>query len=113
MSTEQPQIFFGGPDLKKNLLRDVLLDQIKNSTPGSKIIWVCYYLNDPKIIETLNYAANNDIYVEVIIDADPRCTDINHNFLKSLRVGKQGSNNTDKIKKILAVSRHTVESPLA
>ncbi len=82
MSTEQPQIFFGGPDLKKNLLRDVLLDQIKSSTPGSKIIWVCYYLNDPKIIETLNYAANNDIYVEVIIDADARCTDINHNFLK-------------------------------
>lgn len=84
MPTKQSQIYFGGPDLKKNILRDILLDRINHSRPGSKIIWVCYYLNEPMIIESLLQAANNNIDIDIIIDENPRCPDINDNFLSAL-----------------------------
>jgi len=84
MSTEQSSIYFGGPDLKKNLLRDELLDRIKNTDPNGKILWVCYYLNDPQIVEALIAAANRNVYVDIIIDIASRRADINDDCINTL-----------------------------
>ena len=78
------EVYFGGPDLTKNLLRDTLLEQIEISPPQAEILWVCYYLNDPKIIQALSNAARRGVDVSLIIDANPRTPAVNQPAIKKL-----------------------------
>ena len=98
MSSKQSQIYFGGPDAEKNLLRDLLLEKIHLSQPGSKIIWVCYYLNDPLIIDALILAAQKNVYVDVIIDSNPRYSNINDELLRKLSISRELNVNITRIK---------------
>ena len=98
MSSEQSQIYFGGPDVKKHLLRDLLIEKIHLSQPGGKIIWVCYYLNDPHIIDALLDAAQRNVHVDIIIDSNPRCPSINDELSFKLDALSEGNINITTIK---------------
>ena len=74
---EQTHVFFGGPDLKKNALRDTLLAAINATPAGHDIKWVCYYLNDPDIVDAIIEAANRGVKVSIVLDAHPRIPEIN------------------------------------
>lgn len=77
-------VYFGGPDLTKNNLRDTLLQHIQNTPPKGTIAWVCYYFNEPVLLEALIEAANRGTQVELIIEDNPRCTEINQQCIYQL-----------------------------
>ena len=79
-----PEVYFGGPDITKNLLRDILLEQIEITPPQAEILWVCYYLNDAKIIQALINAARRGVAVSLVIDASPRTPAVNQPAIKKL-----------------------------
>ena len=85
MHSSTSKIYFGGPDLERHLLRDVLVDSIRNTPKGGHINWMCYYLNEPKIIQTLLDAANRGVKIVVFIDANPRVPEINLPGITQLR----------------------------
>ena len=79
------ETYFGGPDLAANCLRDILLEKIQTSPPGSQIHWMCYYLNDPAILEALIAAVNRGVQFNVIIDANARIPTINSASIEFLQ----------------------------
>ena len=85
MHSSTSNIYFGGPDLKQYLLRDVLVDSIRNTPTGGHISWMCYYLNEPKIIQTLLDAANRGVNIIIFIDANPRVPEVNLPCIAQLR----------------------------
>ena len=85
MQTSCSNVHFGGPDLKKYALRDILLDCI-NQTPASGIIhWICYYLNDRSILDALANAATRGVSITIFIEATPRIPEINRASIEYLR----------------------------
>ena len=81
---EDTHVFFGGPDLEKNALRNILLKAINATPAGYEIKWVCYYLNDPDIVDAIVNAVNRGVNVSIILDAHPRIPDINQYAIDTL-----------------------------
>ncbi len=79
------EVHFGGPDLRKNNLRDVLLQSIDAIPKGGNIDWMCYYLNDTSILNALIEAASRGVAVSLLIDAAPRIPSVNDLSLRYLR----------------------------
>ena len=70
-------IYFGGPDLAKNQLRDTLLASIQKTPSGATIKWLCYYLNDQAILNALINASKRSVNVTLLIDKHPRLPEVN------------------------------------
>ena len=83
---EGTSVYFGGPDLAKNALRDILLQAIESTPSGGEINWICYYFNETNIIDALIDAAKRDVHVTIILDAHPRIYDVNQHALSKLRL---------------------------
>ncbi|MFK8026577.1 MAG: phospholipase D-like domain-containing protein [Gammaproteobacteria bacterium] len=75
--TSSAETYFGGPDKNKNLLRDVLIQHIEAVPSNGNISWVCYYLNDPEIIQALINASKRGVQINLTIDGRPRTPSIN------------------------------------
>ena len=81
---EDTHVFFGGPDLQKDALRNILLESI-NATPADhQIKWICYYLNDKDIVKAIINAINRGVYVSIILDAHPRVPSVNQYAIDAL-----------------------------
>ena len=78
-------VYFGGPDLNKNNLRDILLRAIEASPSEGSIDWMCYYLNDATIQHALIEAASRGVTISIFIDANPRTPRVNKTIIQSLR----------------------------
>jgi phosphatidylserine/phosphatidylglycerophosphate/cardiolipin synthase-like enzyme len=76
---------FGGPDLAKNLLRDVLHASILQTPSGAEIKWLCYYLNDQTIIDALIGASRRSVNVTILIDKNPRTPQVNETSIRQLK----------------------------
>ena len=85
MQTTHKDIYFGGPDLKKNALRNVLLESIQAVPAGGEITWMCYYLNEQSILNALINAAKNGVNITILIDKNPRTPDVNKESLSQLK----------------------------
>ncbi|MDW3094311.1 MAG: phospholipase D-like domain-containing protein [Gammaproteobacteria bacterium] len=75
--TNLPTTYFGGPDKSKNLLRDILIEHINAVPANGNINWLCYYLNDPIILQALIDASTRGVNVELTLDGRPRSPSIN------------------------------------
>ena len=75
---------FGGPDLKKNNLRDILLQSIDAIPEGGNIVWMCYYLNDSSILHALVKASLRGVAITVLVDAKPRVPSVNNSSIHYL-----------------------------
>ena len=84
------RVYFGGPDLKNNALRDRLLQSIRDSSPNSTINWMCYYLNEPKIFNALLEAAGRGVKITILLERNPRTAAVNQFAIERLR--KQSDN---------------------
>lgn len=85
MQTSCSNVHFGGPDLKKYALRDILLKYIDQTPPGGMIHWVCYYLRDQLVLDALVNAATRGITITILIEANPRIPEINQPSIEYLR----------------------------
>ncbi len=77
MASSLPTTYFGGPDKTKNLLRDTLVEYIKAVPANGHISWLCYYLHDPVIFQTLINASERGVKIDLIFDGRPRSPSIN------------------------------------
>ena len=75
--TSTPTTYFGGPDKSKNLLRDVLINHIEAVPANGNISWLCYYLNDPVILQALIDSSERGVNITLILDGQPRSPGIN------------------------------------
>lgn len=78
-------VYFGGPDLKKNNLHNILLQSIKETPAGGTIDWMCYYLNDNAILDALIAAASRGVQITIFVDANPRIPCVNEFSISYLR----------------------------
>ena len=70
-----PSIFtpyFGGPDLDRGSLRDVLAERVAAVPAGGEIDWVTYYFRDRRLAQELLNARRRGVRVRVTLDARPR-----------------------------------------
>lgn len=96
MSNAHPSgsnIYFGGPDLNKNSLRDILLRSVEETPAGGSINWMCYYLSDTAILNALVEASRRNVTITILVDANPRVPDINEASINYLRKHASGSIN--------------------
>lgn len=96
MSNAHPpgsKIYFGGPDLSKNNLRDILLQSIDGTPSDGNINWMCYYLSDIAILNALIEASRRGVAITILIDAHPRVPVINETSINYLREHASGSIN--------------------
>ncbi len=91
MDSSTNQIYFGGPDLQPNLLRDTLVHAIHQTPSGGEISWICYYLNDRAVLEALVEAARRNVDISIIVDANPRIIAINQSSINFLEKHAQSS----------------------
>lgn len=92
-------IYFGGPDLTKNHLRDTLQQHIEAIPSGGKICWMCYYFNEPSLLDTLLAASQRGVHIDLIIDGNPRTPEINQLTIQKLTLQVPPLINIIKVKK--------------
>lgn len=85
MQPSNIDIHFGGPDLAKNQLRDVLHASIQQTPGGAEIKWLCYYLNDQIIIDALIEASKRLVNVTLLIDKKPRTPQVNEKIIEQIK----------------------------
>lgn len=85
MQPSNIDIKFGGPDLAKNQLRDVLHASIQQTPSGAEIKWLCYYLNDETLIDALIDASRRDVNVTLLIDKNPRTPQVNMRSIEQIK----------------------------
>ena len=76
---------FGGPDLPRRRLRDLLQSFVHQSPPGSRIDWATYYFRDRALAEALIAASDRGVRVTLAIEPDPRCAGANDAVVGVLR----------------------------
>ncbi|MGB5177543.1 MAG: phospholipase D-like domain-containing protein [Gammaproteobacteria bacterium] len=64
--------YFGGPDLPRGCLRDVLAQRVAAVPAGGEIDWVTYYFRDRRLAQDLLDARRRGVRVRVTLDAKPR-----------------------------------------
>ena len=77
-------VYFGGPDKEKHTLRDTLLKHIQNVPANGKIYWMCYYFNEPILFDALIAASNRGVEIKLIIEGNPRSSEVNVSCFKVL-----------------------------
>ena len=75
---------FGGPDLPRGCLRDVLAQRVAAVPPGGEIDWVTYYFRDRRLAQALLSARRRGVRVRVTLDARPRTGHANERVLAML-----------------------------
>lgn len=78
-------VYFGGPDLNKNYLRDKLLHSIDATPDEGNIDLMCYYLNDVSILNALIKASSRGVVISIFVDAAPRIPSVNDLSIRYLR----------------------------
>lgn len=76
--------YFGGPDLPRGCLRDVLARRVAAVPPGGEIDWVTYYFRDRPLAQELINAHHRGVRVRVTLDAKPRTSYANDRVLAML-----------------------------
>lgn len=79
MSTEpdRPTVHFGGPDLPRGALRDILEARIDAVPTGGSIAWATYYFRDQALAHALLRAKHRGVNVSVVLEKHPREPDAN------------------------------------
>ena len=86
-AAESPSIFtpyFGGPDLPRGCLRDVLAQRVAAVPAGGEIDWVTYYFRDRRLAQELLNARRRGVRVRITLDAKPRTGHANNRVLDML-----------------------------
>lgn len=78
------RVEFGGPDLPPRRLRDLLQDQVDNSSPGSRIDWATYYFRDRALAEALIRASDRGVRVRLVMEPHPRREEANETVVAML-----------------------------
>jgi len=76
---------FGGPDKENNFLRNKLLEYIQQTPDNGEICWMCYYFNEPILLDALIRASQRGVNIELILDGNPRSPEINQASLAALK----------------------------
>ena len=87
MAADSPSRFtpyFGGPDLPRGCLRDVLAQRVAAVPSGGEIDWVTYYFRDRRLAQALIDARRRGVRVRVTLDATPRTGHANERVLAML-----------------------------
>ena len=87
MAVDSPSSFtpyFGGPDLPRGCLRDVLAQRVAAVPAGGEIDWVTYYFRDRRLAQALIDARRRGVRVRVTLDATPRTGHANERVLAML-----------------------------
>lgn len=79
-----PEIYFGGPDQKAGLLRDILEARVAASPPGSHIDWVTYYFRDLGLAKALVQAHKRGVHVTLVLEGRPRIPYANNDVIAYL-----------------------------
>ncbi|ABL00351.1 conserved hypothetical protein [Pelobacter propionicus DSM 2379] len=85
--TSRPRfrVFFGGPDLKPRLLRDLLEARISAVPAGGEIFWATYYFRDVALADALIQAKERGARVSLTLEANPRTARTNIPVLSILQ----------------------------
>jgi phosphatidylserine/phosphatidylglycerophosphate/cardiolipin synthase-like enzyme len=78
------EVFFGGPDLQSNVLRNLLAERISAVPAGGSIDWVTYYFRDQRLAEELLWAHRRGVKVTVTLEKNPRTAHANKDVIKLL-----------------------------
>ena len=76
--------YFGGPDLPRRCLRDLLAQRVAAVPAGGEIDWVTYYFRDRRLAQELINARRRGVRVRVTLDATPRTGHANNQVLAML-----------------------------
>jgi phosphatidylserine/phosphatidylglycerophosphate/cardiolipin synthase-like enzyme len=79
------RVFFGGPDLKPRLLRDLLEARISAVPAGGEIFWATYYFRDIALANALIQAKERGARVCLTLEATPRTSRTNIPVLSILQ----------------------------
>ena len=78
------QVFFGGPDKPRGLLRNLLAERVDAVPKGGEILWATYYFRDIDLAEALVRAKRRGVTIKVCIEASPRLRAANQLVQKQL-----------------------------
>lgn len=76
--------YFGGPDLPRRCLRDLLAERVAAVPAGGEIDWVTYYFRDRPLAQELLDARRRGVRVRITLDASPRTGHANNQVLAML-----------------------------
>lgn len=82
-------LHFGGPDLPRGALRDLLARRVAETPAGGSIDWIAYYFRDRRLAAALVAARRRGADVRLTLAAKPRIADANDAALRLL-VGVDG-----------------------
>ena len=80
-------VHFGGPDLPRRALRDLLEAHVDGVPPGGSVDWMTYYFRDVALAEALMRAHQRGVRVSVCIEGRPRHRGANDRVIAILRRG--------------------------
>ena len=81
---QMAQVFFGGPDKPRGLLRNLLAERVDAVPKGGEILWATYYFRDIDLAEALVRAKRRGVTTKVCIEASPRLRAANQLVQKQL-----------------------------
>jgi hypothetical protein len=86
-ATDNPRTraFFGGPDCRPRVLRDLLASRVSAVPLGGEIFWATYYFRDRALADALAEAGRRGVKVRLAIEAHPRTAAANLGVLEMLR----------------------------
>lgn len=76
--------YFGGPDIPRRYLRDILAERVAAVPAGGEIDWVTYYFRDRPLAQALLDAHRRGVRVRITLDASPRTKHANNRVLAML-----------------------------
>jgi phosphatidylserine/phosphatidylglycerophosphate/cardiolipin synthase-like enzyme len=79
------RVFFGGPDCRPRLLRDLLDAHVSAVPSGGEIFWATYYFRDLALADALVAARRRGVKVLLAIEANPRTARANLGILEMLQ----------------------------
>ena len=79
------RIFFGGPDCRPRVLRDILDSHVSAVPPGGEVFWATYYFRDEALADSLVKAKKRGVRVRLALEANPRTARANLQVFNMLR----------------------------
>lgn len=70
-------VYWGGPDRRPRLLRDLLEECVHAVPGGGEILWITYYFRDEGLAAALLQAQRRGVRVRVVMEGNPRTGRVN------------------------------------